>query len=82
MVKSHFPPSIEREVWLSVEGTKLVYAHLVIPVCSIEPWLLEALKEGTEPLGRVLKAREIPVLKENLEIAVVNAPELCADHLY
>ncbi len=71
--------SIEREVWLSVNDERLVYAHLVIPVSSIEPWLLAALKEGAEPLGRVLQAREIPVLKEGLEIGIVNAPELCAD---
>lgn len=72
-------PSIEREVWLSVKGERLVYAYLVIPVSSIEPWLLSALEEGTEPLGRLLKAREIPVLKQGLEIGVVNSPGLCAD---
>ena len=71
--------SIEREVWLMVKGTRLVYAHLVIPVSCIEPWLLAELKEGAEPLGRVLQNREIPVLKEGLEIGVVRAPEVSAD---
>jgi chorismate-pyruvate lyase len=72
-------PSIEREVWLSVKGERLVYAHLVIPLSSVEPWLLAALKEGSEPLGRVLQAREIPVLKQGLEIGIVTAPEVSAD---
>lgn len=72
-------PSIEREVWLMVKDERLVYAHLVIPVSCIEPWLLTALKEGAEPLGRVLQGREIPVLKEALEIGVVTAPEVSAD---
>lgn len=71
--------AIEREVWLSAKGVKRVYAHLVIPISSIEPWLLAALKKGAEPLGRILQAREIPVLKEELQIAVVNAPEVSAD---
>ncbi len=72
-------PSIEREVWLMVKGERLVYAYLVIPVSCIEPWLLAALREGTEPLGKVLQGREIPVLKEALEIGVVTAPEVSAD---
>ena len=71
--------ALEREVWLKVKARKLVFAHLVVPVSTVEPWLLDALKEGTEPLGRVLKNREIPVLKEALEIGVVRAPELSAD---
>ena len=71
--------SVEREVWLKVKGERLVFAHLVVPVCSIEPWLLRALREGEEPLGRVLQAREIPVLKEALEIGVVRAPEVSQD---
>jgi len=71
--------SVEREVWLKVKGEKLVFAHLIVPVCSIEPWLLDALREGAEPLGRVLQAREIPVLKEALEIGLVRAPEVSAD---
>ena len=72
-------PSIEREVWLIVNGERLVYAYLVIPISSVEPWLLAALKEGSEPLGRVLRAREIPVLKQGLEIGIVCAPEVSAD---
>jgi chorismate-pyruvate lyase len=71
--------SVEREVWLNVNGERLVFAHSIVPVSSIEPWLLESLSEGTEPLGRVLKNREIPVLKEALEIAVISAPEVSAD---
>jgi chorismate-pyruvate lyase len=71
--------SIEREVWLMVKDERLVFAHLVIPVSCIEPWLLTALKEGAEPLGRVLQSREIPVLKEALEIGVVTAPEVSVD---
>ncbi len=71
--------SVEREVWLKVKGEKLVFAHSIVPVSTIEPWLLRALSEGTEPLGRVLKAREIPVLKEALEIGVVRATEVSVD---
>ena len=65
--------ALEREVWLLTGGTRHVYAYSVMPLASVEPWLIEALVEGDEPIGKILQSREIPVLKEGLEIAVVSS---------
>ncbi|HHL40927.1 MAG TPA: chorismate lyase [Deltaproteobacteria bacterium] len=67
--------SLEREVWLTVEGRRLVYAHSVIPLRCTEPELLEALRQGAEPIGRVLSARNTPVAKDRIEVGRVMCPK-------
>ncbi len=71
--------ALEREVWLLTGETRQVYAYSVMPLGCVEPWLIEALVEGDEPIGKILQAREIPVLKEGLEIAVISSEKIATD---
>ncbi|MBI5642321.1 MAG: chorismate lyase [Deltaproteobacteria bacterium] len=64
--------ALEREVWLTVEDKKLVYAHSVIPLDRIEQGLLDELKKTPdEPLGRVLNSKKIFFSKKKLEVGLV-----------
>ena len=64
--------SMEREVWLTIDGKRLIYAQTLIPLDRIDKSLLNILNErGGEPLGRVLHTGHVPFIKENLEIALV-----------
>lgn len=64
--------ALEREVWLTVDNRRLVYAHSLIPASCVEPGLLKSLeKYGDEPLGRVLTTNRIFFTKEKLEIGFV-----------
>ncbi|HXI09737.1 MAG TPA: chorismate lyase [Thermodesulfobacteriota bacterium] len=64
--------AMEREVWLTVEGKKLVYAHTLIPLSCIEGGLKEELeRNANEPLGRVLTSNKVFFSKEKLEVGVV-----------
>ncbi len=73
--------SQEREVWLSIKGRKLVYAHTLIPLVLIDEALMKTLKErNDEPIGRVLTSLEIPFSKKALEVAILTSAEV-ADEL-
>ncbi|MFQ5736197.1 MAG: chorismate--pyruvate lyase family protein [Thermodesulfobacteriota bacterium] len=65
-------PAMEREVWLTVEGRRLVYAHSLIPLGRVEAGLKGALDEHSgEPLGRVLNSRKVFFAKDKLDVGVV-----------
>lgn len=67
----------EREVWLSIKERKLIYAHTLIPIASIDEGLLQTLKERKdEPLGRVLTSLHVPFSKRELEVAILTSPEI------
>ncbi|MEE9615372.1 MAG: chorismate lyase [Thermodesulfobacteriota bacterium] len=72
-------PSMEREVWLTVEGKRLVYAHTVIPLECIERGLVDVLTSGEEPLGRVLADKNVPFMKERLGLGTVRCAEAATD---
>lgn len=73
-------PSLEREVWLTAGGKRLIYAQTLIPLNRIEEKLLEALRmEGNEPLGRVLNSKKIPFTKDRLEVGVVSCARASTD---
>ncbi len=64
--------AMEREVWLTIEGKRLVYAHSIIPLHCIESGLKEALEAHSgEPLGRVLNTRKVFFSKKKLEVGLV-----------
>lgn len=63
--------SMEREVWLRVGGKRLVYARTLIPLTRMESSLMEVLKDGGEPLGKILSTKKIPFTKDRLEIGIV-----------
>ncbi len=71
---------MEREVWLTVEGKKLVYAHTLIPLSCIEGGLKEELeRNANEPLGRVLTSNKVFFSKEKLEVGVVRCRSAAAE---
>ena len=64
--------ALEREVWLVAGGTKLLYAHTLIPVQCLDKEVGRALDEkSSEPLGRVLSSKGVLFAKERLEAGVV-----------
>jgi len=64
--------SVERLVWLTVGGRRLVYARTLIPLGCLDGSLREELaRRSGEPLGRVLNSIKIPFGKEGLEIGVI-----------
>lgn len=72
--------AMEREVWLTVDGKRLVYAHSLIPLSKVESGLLESLeKYSDEPLGRVLNANRIFFEKEKLEVGAVKSAPAALD---
>lgn len=73
--------SLEREVWLSINGKRLLYAQTIIPRGCIEKGLLKALeRQDKEPLGSVLNSRNIPFAKDRFETGVLRCP-MVADGL-
>jgi len=68
--------ALERTVWLIASGKRLVYAHTVIPLKSVDAGILEAIeKTPEEPLGRVFLEKGIFFMKEKLEIAAIRCAE-------
>lgn len=64
--------ALERTVWLIASGKRLVYAHTVIPLKSVDADILEAIeKMPEEPLGRVFLEKGILFMKDKLEIAAI-----------
>jgi len=62
----------EREVWLTVGGRKLVWAHTLIPTLCVSPEIKEALDTHSgEPIGRVLNEKKVFFSKSRLEVGVV-----------
>lgn len=72
LVEDQENESVEREVWLTVGGRRLVFARTLIPLVSLDRGLMKTLDESSsEPIGRVLNTLKIPFRKEGLEVAVV-----------
>ncbi len=66
--------SMEREVWLTVNGKRLIYAWTLIPLDRMRDGLLKTLEENiNEPLGRVLASKKIFFTKEQLEAGVIES---------
>jgi chorismate-pyruvate lyase len=71
--------SMEREVWLRVGGKRLVYARTLIPLARMEKGLMEVLKQGGEPLGKILSSKKIPFTKDRLEVGIVRCERAAED---
>lgn len=64
--------ALEREVWLGVEGRRLLYARSIFSLKGIERRVLEEILESSEPLGRVLLNKGVSLEKDMLEVAVID----------
>lgn len=68
--------ALKRTVWLVASGKRLVYAHTVIPLKSVDADILKAIeKTPEEPLGRVFLEKGIFFTKDKLEFAVIRCPD-------
>lgn len=73
-------PAMEREVWLTAGGTRLLYAHTLIPLGCMDAGVKEALDQmSSVPLGRVLSSKGILFAKERLEAGLVNCEAASVD---
>jgi len=62
----------EREVWLTVEEKRLVWAHTLIPVRRVRDDIKKSLDANRgEPIGRVLNSMKVFFSKDRLDIGVV-----------
>ena len=72
--------ALEREVWLTAGGVRLIYARTLIPLDCIDAGLLELLEtRRAEPIGRVLSSQKISFSKRSLELGGLRSAELASD---
>ncbi len=73
-------PAMEREVWLTVENKRLVYAYSLIPAGRVAGKIKTALEEhSAEPIGRVLNSMKVFFAKDKLDVGVVTCPQASED---
>jgi len=62
----------QREVWLTVEDKRLVWAHTLIPVQRVRDDIKKSLDANRgEPIGRVLNSMKVFFSKDRLDVGVV-----------
>ena len=66
---------LEREVCLSIEGRRVLYARSLFSLACIERPVLEEILESGEPLGRVLLNKGVSLEKDMIEVAVIDDGE-------
>lgn len=72
--------AVERVAWLTVERKRLVFAHTLIPLDRIQKSLLKALESRAgEPIGKVLRSKNVPFQKENIEVGVLRCAPAALD---
>ena len=67
-----FEQALERDVWLTSFGKRLVYARSIIPLSCTGKELLELLSGGDRPIGRILCDEGIDFSKDSMEFAVID----------
>lgn len=77
--ESPYQESMEREVWLKAGEERLVYARTLIPVSCMEKDLMEVLKQGGEPLGRILSTKNITFTKDRLKVGITRCSGAARD---
>lgn len=70
--------SMQREVWLTADTNRLVYAHTMIPLNYLGDELKRLLKSGSQGLGKILSNRDIGFTKDRLEVGVIKNDETAA----
>lgn len=69
-------PAVARQVWLTHEGCKLLYAFSLLPLATLSPDLAEGIRRQAQPLGRLLDASGRAAIREGLRIGRVSDPAL------
>lgn len=60
--------AVVRHVWLTHRGQKLLYASSIFPSASLSAELAEGLRQGSQPLGRLLDACGGTAVRDGLRI--------------
>lgn len=74
-------PALKREVWLKAGGKRLICARTVIPIDNASKGLIAVLEDekDPQPLGRILRDRNIAFAKDKIELSVLSCPRVCGD---
>ncbi len=67
---------IKRDVWLTGDGIRLVFAHSIIPVKMIPSEVDVRLRHGLEPLGSILEDSSLFCKKAYWEVGRVISPDM------
>ena len=63
--------AIARDVWLTQDKKRLVYAHSVFPLSGLDRHVLKRISSSIEPLARSLTLEGLQTFKDRLEICAV-----------
>ncbi|MBE9531649.1 MAG: chorismate lyase [Proteobacteria bacterium] len=74
-----FEEALERDVWLTTEGRRLVYARSVIPHSCMDEGLRTLLSSGQRPIGKILGDEGIEFSKDSMEFAIIDGQEQGAE---
>jgi len=70
-----FEEALERDVWLTMDGRRLIYARSVIPISCTSERLSALLRGGERPIGKILADEGIEFSKDSMEFAVIDGQE-------
>lgn len=71
--------TVERQAWLCVEKTKLVFAHSFINATGSDGKILEDIWKRESPMGSLLRDNDIPVIRDRLGIARIKNDSLARE---
>ncbi|MBF0190791.1 MAG: chorismate lyase [Magnetococcales bacterium] len=70
------PAILSRQAWLALGEQDLVFAHSQLSLVGLAPSTCLAIEQGEAPLGALFLARDEPVERRHLRLAVGVAPAL------
>ena len=68
--------ALAREAWLTAGNRPLVYAHSLLFAADSGPYSLDAIRDVTEPLGKMLRENDIKTSREGHRMGRVKSPEI------
>lgn len=73
---SEIEKALAREAWLTADNKPLVYAHSLLFAADSKPYSLDAIRDVTEPLGKMLRENNIKTSREGHRIGRVKSIEI------
>ena len=68
--------ALAREAWLTAGNRPLVYAHSLLFAADSGSYSLDAIRDVTEPLGKMLRENDIKTSREGHRMGRVKSPEI------
>ncbi|MDT8317323.1 MAG: chorismate pyruvate-lyase family protein [bacterium] len=72
----HGEKALAREAWLTAAARPLVYAHSLLFAADSKSYSLDAIRDVTEPLGKMLRQNNIKTSREGHRMGRVKSPEI------